>query len=206
MLIAITGGIGCGKSVVSGFLRVKGYPVYDCDANAKKLMTEDNRLRKELIAIFGPNTYYDNGSLNKSLLSQAIFSSPELLKKMNAAVHPAVARDIYHSIELSKSTFTDKTHKESLFFYESAILFESHFNEIAIPDKVISVSAPLELRIMRIMARDKSTREDIEKRISNQMPQEEKDKLADYIIKNDDKSFVIAQLNHIIPNFFCQSR
>lgn len=210
MLIAITGGIGCGKSVVSQLLRVMGYPVYDCDANAKRLMLTDPLLRQDLVKIFGPSTYNADGSLNKPHLSQAIFSSPELLQQMNAAVHPAVARDIYKvsgEIEnLSPDNKANYNKHSKILFYESAILFESHFNELAVPNAVISVTAPLETRIARTMMRDNATREQVEKRINSQMSQEEKDRLADYVIKNDDRNSVIVQLDHIIPNFFCQSK
>jgi len=189
MLVAITGGIGSGKSVVSQLLRVMGYPVYDCDANAKSLMTSDPILRQDLISLFGPETYQSDGTLDKPFLSKAIFSSPELLAKMNAAVHPAVARDIakHHSL----------FHGE-LFFYESAILFESGFNKLAVPDKVLCVTAPLELRISRTMARDNSSRESVLKRINSQMSQEEKSQLADYEIKNDDRNSIIVQIEKVL--------
>ena len=191
MLIAITGGIGCGKSVVSELLRVMGFPVYDCDAKAKSLMVTDYVLRQELIDIFGTETYLTDGTLNKPHLSKAIFTSPDLLAKMNAAVHPAVSKDIYKTM---KVYYKKCPENKKFFFYESAILFESQFNKIAVPDVVVSVSAPLELRIDRTMARDKATREVVISRINSQMSQEEKDSLADYVIKNDDKNFVIAQV------------
>lgn len=189
MLIAITGGIGSGKSVVSQLLRVMGYPVYDCDANAKSLMISDPLLRQDLISLFGPETYLSDGTLNKPFLSKAIFSSPELLAKMNAAVHPAVARDIAKHQNIISS---------ELFFYESAILFESGFNKLAIPDKVICVTAPLEQRISRTMARDNASRESVLKRINSQMSQEEKNQLADYEIKNDDRNSIIVQIEKVL--------
>ena len=203
MLIAITGGIGCGKSVVSELLRVMGFPVYDCDVNAKLLMIKDENLRQNLINIFGTETYLSDGSLNKPLLSKSIFSSPDLLARMNEAVHPAVSKDIYNTMNAYYMKRSDST---KIFFYESAILFESQFNKIAVPDAVISVSAPLELRISRTMARDNTTREVVMSRINSQMSQEEKDSLADYVIKNDDRNSVIAQVCQIIPYFLCQSR
>ena len=94
MIIALTGGIGCGKSVVSELLRVMGYIVYDCDANAKLLMHSDSELRNRLTTLFGPETYNADGTLNKQHLSAAIFGNAEALNKMNNLVHPAVARDI----------------------------------------------------------------------------------------------------------------
>lgn len=191
MLIAITGGIGCGKSVVSRLLEVMGYTVYDCDSNAKSLMHTDLQLRESLIGLFGQETYNNDGTLNKPHLSSAIFGNPEALRVMNSLIHPAVARDL-----LAKY----RAHSDNLFFYESAILFESQFNKLAVPDFVISVSAPLELRIERTMARDKSTRQQILDRIGSQMSQEEKDQLADYVICNDSKQSVIMQTDKIITN------
>lgn len=191
MLIAITGGIGCGKSVVSRLLEVMGYTVYDCDSNAKSLMLKDIQLRESLIRLFGQETYRQDGSLNKPHLSSAIFGNPEALRAMNSLIHPAVAHDL-----LAKY----RVHSNNLFFYESAILFESQFNKLAVPDFVICVSAPLELRIERTMARDKSTRQQILDRIGSQMSQEEKDQLADYVICNDSKQSVIMQTDKIITN------
>lgn len=189
MLIAITGGIGCGKSVVSRLLEVMGYTVYDCDSNAKSLMLTDPQLRESLVGLFGQETYRQDGSLNKPHLSSAIFGNPEALRVMNSLIHPAVARDL-----LAKY----RAHSDNLFFYESAILFESQFNKLAIPDFVISVSAPLELRIERTMARDRSPRQQILNRIGSQMPQEEKDLLADFVIYNDSKQSVIIQTDKIV--------
>ena len=189
MLIAITGGIGCGKSVVSRLLEVMGYTVYDCDSNAKSLMHTDLQLRESLIGLFGQETYNNDGTLNKPHLSSAIFGNPEALQAMNSLIHPAVARDL-----LAKY----KARPDNMFFYESAILFESQFNKLAIPDFVISVSAPLELRIERTMARDISPRQHILNRIGSQMPQEEKDLLADFVIYNDSKQSVIIQTDKIV--------
>ena len=189
MLIAITGGIGCGKSVVSQLLKVMGYTVYDCDSNAKSLMLTDLQLRESLIRLFGQETYNNDGSLNKPHLSSAIFGNPEALQAMNALIHPAVARDLLARYNAQQG---------NLFFYESAILFESQFNKLAVPDFVISVSAPLELRIERTMARDKSLRQQILNRIGSQMPQEEKDLLADFVIYNDSKQSVIIQTDKIV--------
>ena len=138
-LIAITGGIGSGKSVVSQLLRVMGYTVYDCDERAKWVMTHDAQLRSALSALFGPSTYLPTGSgnfeLNKSYLSARIFSDNQALAQMNACVHPAVWRDM--------QTFLMAEPKE-YFFFESAILFESGFDRLAHPDVVWTVSAPLE--------------------------------------------------------------
>lgn len=192
MLIAITGGIGSGKSIVSQALRIMGYTVYDCDSRAKWVMTHDPILREQLIALFGQETYLADGSLNKPHLSAAIFGNAEALAKMNACVHPAVARDLMTAYQ------QEGQDERKPFFFESAILFESRFNTLAIPDQVWTVSAPLELRISRAMLRDHTTRDQILSRINSQMPQEEKERLADHVIWNDKAHSVLEQINALI--------
>lgn len=190
MLVAITGGIGCGKTYISNLLRVMGHQVYDCDTAAKRLMTQDPQLRQDLINAFGSDTYFADGTLNKKHLSGIIFNNPEALSMMNALTHPAVARDIQRLYQAAGTG--------SLFFYESAILFESHFNLLAPPHSVISISAPLELRIQRVMQRDNVTRASVIERIGNQMPQEEKDRLANHVIHNDNQMSVISQVETVL--------
>ena len=192
MLIAITGGIGSGKSIVSQALRIMGYTVYDCDSRAKWVMTHDPILREQLIALFGQETYLADGSLNKPHLSAAIFGNAEALAKMNACVHPAVARDLMTEYQ------NEGQDERKPFFFESAILFESRFNTLAIPDQVWTVSAPLELRISRAMLRDHTTRDQILSRINSQMLQEEKERLADHVIWNDKAHSVLEQINALI--------
>ncbi|MBQ0056959.1 MAG: dephospho-CoA kinase [Bacteroidales bacterium] len=179
----ITGGIGCGKSVVSRLLRVMGYDVYDCDSRAKWLMLHDPLLVSQLCEAFGQDTYLPDGQLNKPYLSQTIFSSPERLRQMNDLVHPAVARDI---LRLQPS------------FVETAIYFESHFDRFVKADRVWCVAAPLELRIQRTMSRDDATRAQVEARMSSQLSQEEKIKKADSVIWNDEVHSVIDQVNRLI--------
>ena len=192
-LIAITGGIGSGKSVVSQLLRIMGYTVYDCDERAKWVMTNDEQLRSELCALFGPDTYLltsnDTWELNKPYISSIIFSNEDALAKMNACVHPAVWRDLQTQLA---ATPCDR------FFFESAILYESGFDHLSSPDEVWAVSAPLELRIHRAMQRDNISREKILSRIASQMSQDEKDRRADHTIFNDDSHSVIAQVRELL--------
>ncbi len=192
-LIAITGGIGSGKSVVSQLLRIIGYTVYDCDERAKWVMVHDAQLRSELCELFGPDTYLtsDGGKwmLNKPYLASRIFSSAEALAQMNACVHPAVARDMKAMLE---------SEQKDRFFFESAILYESGFDRLSTPDEVWTVSAPLELRISRGMQRDNASRKKIQERIDSQMPQEEKERRADHVIFNDGTHSLIAQVRDLI--------
>jgi len=193
-IIAITGGIGSGKSVVSALLRVMGYEVYDCDAGAKRVMTQDEQLRQELIGIFGEKAFVQ-GELNRTYLSAQIFSDPTLLQRMNACVHPAVARDLMAHVE----TQGDRGGSvEPPFFFESAILFESGFDGLVTPNEVWTVSAPLELRIERAMQRDGATRQKVMSRIASQLPQEEKERRADYVIVNDGRKSLIEQVRALL--------
>lgn len=183
MIVAITGGIGSGKSVVSQLLRVMGHDVYDCDKEAKRLMAENSELKEQLCIAFGEETYDAKGLLNKPYLAQRIFSKPEELQKMNGIVHPAVAKDFLQS---------------GMEFVESAILFEAGFDKLVCPQAIWSVSAPLELRIERAMLRDHTDREKVLARINNQMSQEEKNKKADAVIWNDGTHSIIAQVNELL--------
>lgn len=197
MIIALTGGIGCGKSVVSELLRVMGYIVYDCDANAKLLMHSDSELRNGLTTLFGTETYNADGALNKQHLSAAIFGNAEALNKMNNLVHPAVARDITKLYREMNAKVGDKN---VLLFFESAILFESHFDELVKPDIVVSVSAPFEMRLARATTRDHASRQQIIRRIENQMSQEKKDERADIVIYNDEKNSIIHQIDKLLSS------
>lgn len=188
-LIAITGGIGSGKSVVSALLRVMGYAVYDCDRQARHLMQHDQPLRTALKETFGEETFLPDGTLNRSFLASQIFSDSQRLQQMNALVHPAVGEDLCRWRE---------THREEIVFYESAILYESGFDRYA--DLVWCVSAPLELRIGRTMLRDRAERQAVVARMESQMPQEEKEKRADAIIINDDSHSIIARVNTLLAS------
>lgn len=192
-IIAITGGIGTGKSVVSQLLRVMGYTVYDCDLHAKRLMTADPHLRQQLVSLFGAEAYLTDTlgqpQLNRPYISQRMFADTELLTATNACVHRAVASDLLHEAESCV---------QSLYFFESAILFESGFDKLVTPHQVWTVSAPLDLRITRAMQRDHATLPQIESRIQAQMSQEQKEHLAHHVILNDDRHSLIAQVQSLI--------
>lgn len=171
--IGITGGIGCGKSYVCDKFRKQGYPVYDCDKEAKRLMVEDKEVIAQLKQVVGYDTYLPDGTLNIQLLAQFLFRSSENQTRLNLIVHPAVRKDFE---QWAARQTTDKV------FLESAILFEAGFRDAV--DLVGFVNAPLETRIQRIMKRDHTTREHAIQWISRQMPDEDKRKLADFVIEN----------------------
>lgn len=187
MILGITGGIGSGKSTVSEIFSLLDIPVYIADIESKKLTTTSPVIREKLIKEFGDNLY-DGNILNKALLASYIFNDKNKLEKANKIIHPEVDKHFLTWIE---------SHKEKpIVAAEAAILFESGMNRFT--DKVLMVYTPLEERIKRVMARDNSSREKILERINSQMPDEEKKKLADYIIYNDESKSLINQCLKII--------
>jgi dephospho-CoA kinase len=170
--VGITGGIGSGKSTVTRMLEGMGVAVYLSDDRAKELMAHDGSLREKLIARFGKDTYVD-GELNRRYLSERVFSNSEELAALNAIVHPAVMDDFDVWAEKQESPYV---------VIESAILFEAGLDGMV--DCVVSVLAPRELRIERAMARDGVAREDVERRIANQMSDDERTNRSKYAIVN----------------------
>lgn len=187
--IGITGGIGSGKSVVSHLLEMKGIPVYDSDKESKRIVNYNETIRMKLIELLGEEIY--NGKdLNKKLLASFIFGNPDHLKVVNSIIHPAVKIDFLQWA---------KTHESSAIIgFESAILIEAGFTQTM--DYIVSVQAPMEIRIKRVAMRDRSPLSLIEKRINSQMNDEEKCRLSDFIIINDDKNPLIPQVLSLIAS------
>lgn len=184
MIIAITGGIGSGKSYVCRQLEERGIRVYDCDFAAKRLMRESKDLQVRLSAVVGEEVFPD-GKLDKALLSIFIVANEANAQKVNAVVHPAVADDFMSS---------------GMEWFESAILFESNFVSRVHIDYIICVVAPLEERISRIMRRDGISREKALDWINRQMSQEEKAERADFCIVNDGKNDLDAQIERLLKD------
>ena len=190
IVLGITGGIGSGKSYISSLLREKmNVSVYDCDAEAKRLICEDYAVRQKLSELVGVNIYED-GKLQKQMLADFLFASQENAQMMNSVVHPAVKKDFQQWV---------RQQHDEVVAMESAILYESGFDGTV--DKVLFVSAPLELRIQRVMHRDGCTRHQVEARINMQQSEAQRGK-ADYVIENDDakQEVLLASLQEIIKN------
>lgn len=182
MRIAITGGIGAGKSYVCRLLSNHGIEIYDCDNGAKRLMRTSHDLQQRLSALIGPDTFID-GQLNKTRVSEFLLASEDNKQAINAIVHPAVIQDFYDS---------------GLLWMESAILYEAHLEHNV--DKVICVIAPEDIRIARIMQRDNITETQAREWIHRQMPQDETARRADYVIINDGTTDLEKQITNIIEN------
>lgn len=180
-LFGITGGIGCGKSVVSSVLKLMGFAVYDCDSRAKWLMNTSQDIKNGLTAIFGDEVYA-GGMLNRQLLGSKIFSNKESLDKVNSIVHPVVKQDLTEWCD---------TQNNSICFVESAILYESGLDSMVAG--VINVSAPEELRIRRVMARSGLSAQQVRARISNQNKVSH-DMAKEYEVINDEMTPILPQI------------
>ena len=170
--VGVCGGIGSGKSTVCEIFARHGVAVYNSDQRAKALMNESQPLRREIIELFGEESY-EGGELNRHYLASQIFGNKEQLAKLNAIVHPAVIEDFVAWAAEQEGDYC---------IVESAILFESGLNEAV--DKVVAVLAPRPLRVERAMQRDGATREQIEARIDAQMCDDELMRRADFAIVN----------------------
>lgn len=190
MIIGLTGGIGSGKSTVLEFFKELGYETYVADIEAKRLMHEDAELKNQIIELFGPKAYC-NEVLNRSFISEQVFNDKNLLQQLNALVHPKVRADFI--------SFKERQPESAMIIYEAAILFESGNHKNC--DIIITVISNLNDRIDRLLARDKSSKEAIQKRMSQQSSDEEKMKKSHFIIKNNQLNYTklqVATINNIL--------
>ncbi len=189
--VGITGGIGSGKTHISNVFRALGYPVFDCDREAKALYDSDAELKTKLIALFGKELYdTEDGKLDRKCLGAIIFSSNKALQEVNALVHPAVRRAFIDW----KGRQKERGHK--LCFLESAILFNSNLSSLL--DKTLLVCADESIRLQRAMVRDGASAELIRQRMAKQLSQDEMRNLADTLINNNDNQALLAQINSFL--------
>ncbi|MFH6770174.1 dephospho-CoA kinase [Gaetbulibacter aquiaggeris] len=171
-IVGLTGGIGSGKTTVANMFRALGISIYIADEEAKKLMASSKIIKRKLIVLFGEEAYV-NDALNKPYIANTIFKNRVLLEKMNAIIHPRVASHFKKWLLKQKSPYVIK---------EAAILFENEGYKQC--DIIITVTAPKELKIKRLLSRDNMTLEKIEAIMNNQWNDEKKIKLSDYVIVN----------------------
>jgi dephospho-CoA kinase len=188
-LIAITGGIGAGKSVVQAVLRNAGYSVYDCDSRAKQLMTESAAIRQALTERFGCDIYSADRTLNRQLLSSKIFNDPAALAFVNSVVHPAVREDI---------ACWAKQQERMPAFVETAILKEGGMEHMM--TQVWNVTAPQQVRIERVMRRNGASRQQVAERINNQHDYSS-DSLPVHSIVNDGTTPILPQVMQLLEQF-----
>jgi dephospho-CoA kinase len=180
--IGLTGNIGSGKTTVASCFEILGIAVFNADKQAKLLMNKDVNLKKSLIAEFGKEVYLDN-ELNRKYLSKLAFNDDLVLKRLNALVHPVV-QEAFEKWSIQQSG--------AYVIKEAAILFES--NTYQSLDAIICISCPEEIRFKRILKRDDLSEKDVRQRMSHQWAEEKKISLSDYVISNDNSSFVMPQI------------
>ncbi len=184
--IGLTGNIGSGKSIVAEIFKIIGVNVYQADENARRLLFESPQ-RDKVIQCFGDEVMDGKGFLSRDKLAGIVFPDPNKLEKLNEIIHPAVMNDFqqwlqHHAVE-------------KYILHEAAILFETGFNLFF--DKVICVYAPSYMRIQRVIQRDGASREEVMVRMQRQWPDEKKNALADFLIRNDETQLLIPRVLHI---------
>ena len=180
--IGITGGIGVGKTTVCRIFETLNIPVYYSDDRAKRLMTGNKKVKSAIKELFGDKAYYRNGRLNRKYISGRAFQDKTLLDALNQIVHPAVFEDATKWFQSQKAPYV---------LQEAALLVES--GRYKMFDKLIVVSAPEQVKIDRVMRRDRKTKKEIEMIIAKQMPDRAKIKKADFVIINDGQTSLIPQ-------------
>ena len=181
MVVAIAGGIGSGKSVVSSILRIMGFIVYDCDSEAKRLMNTSCEIKNDLVEAFGTDCITETGTINSAYIASVVFKNKVALSKINSIVHPRVKTDILLKL---------KNSNQQVMFVETAILMQSNLLDIV--DEVWLVSASEETRIKRVMKRNGMSVDDVKKRIHAQQNQ-------DYSKLNNCKNIVNEECEAILP-------
>jgi len=194
--IGITGGIGCGKSIVSRVFAVLGIPVYDADSRAKWLMSHDSVLKEQIRALFGAEAYLADGNLNRTYIAARVFADEDQVQRLNVLVHPRVGDDYRRWRQ--QQTHAPYTLREAALLYEAKAYHDLH--------AIIVVTAPLELRLQRISQRDPHrSRADTMAIMDKQMPEEEKVRRADHLIRNDETQLIIPQVLALHTDFIRQA-
>ena len=184
--VGITGGIGSGKTLVAGIFERLGIPVFYSDKEAKNMMVSNLKIKSDVIEIFGELSYSGN-TLNRAYLAEKIFNNMDLMNRLNSIIHPAVHKQFLNWAE---------NYKEIPYILEeAAILFESGADKYF--DYTILVKANETLRIQRVMKRDSMNEEHIKLRMNNQMSDNEKTSMADFVIENEIDSMVLPQVLEI---------
>ena len=174
MIVGLTGGIGSGKSTVASMFQKLGVPIYNSDVEAKNLMGRSKKIKKDIEALLGKESYLD-GEPNRGYIAKKVFKDKILLRDLNNIVHPAVRRHFKSWCKRQNTTYV---------IQEAAIIFENGTQKRY--DKIILVTAPRDIRIQRVVDRDGITAEQVMARMDNQWPDSEKEKFSDFIIENID--------------------
>lgn len=186
-IIGLTGGIGSGKTTVAKYFASKGIPVYIADEAAKNIMN-NSKVVHEVQSIFPENVILENGLLDRNAIRELVFADKSKLDQLNSIIHPKVKTDFENWLLKNKNT--------KFIIKEVAILFETNGQKYC--DATILVTAPIETRIKRVLERDATSRENILQIINNQLPEEEKRKLATYVINNENLKITYKTVDNLI--------
>lgn len=187
MIIGLTGGIGSGKSTVAKLLKVMGIAVYDSDASAKAMYLLPE-VKPQIINLLGQEAYLDAENINREFISNKIFGNKVLLEKINAIIHPEVEKDFKRFCEMNK--------QNKFIVKETALLFETGINKKV--DKVILITAPVSVRVKRVMERDNTSEAEIMSRMNNQIADEQKIPYSDFVIYNNEEAPLIPQVVNMV--------
>jgi dephospho-CoA kinase len=196
MVVGVTGGIGSGKSLVGSVFNSLGIPLFNSDQEGRRLLSEDEKVKHQVVALLGEKVIDAEGKLDRSKIAASVFNNPAQLEALNKIIHPSVQQSFMEWVKL---------HAEVPYVIkETAILFESGTYKSC--DKIITVIAPLDVRIQRVIERDGISREQVAERIKNQWSDEERIKHSDFLIYNDGNRLIIPQVVEIHKQLLSQVR
>jgi len=187
LTIGLTGGIGSGKTFISSIFASMGVPIYDSDANAKRLMLENAEVMVDIKNLLGEKAYDSSGNLNRKFIAEIVFKEQKKLTKLNEIVHPAVRKDFLR--------YTQENQNKPIIINEAALFVENgSYRDF---DYLISVVAPKRLRLQRVIKRDSSNINAVKSRIKAQSTDEEKIAVSHYVIYNDASDNLFRQISGI---------
>lgn len=174
--LGLTGGIATGKSTADEFFKKRNIPIIDLDQIAHELMTKDNASYKAIVTYFGKEILADDGEIDRKKLGAIVFNDKNQLKRLNELTHPLILNNMEEKITQYQNQAVP------LVVLDIPLLFEDNLTHYC--DATLLITAPFQLELDRLMARNNLSEEDAQKRIASQMPLSDKEKLADYVIEN----------------------
>ena len=192
-IIGVTGGIGSGQSTVCRYLKDMGCKIIDVDKKAKQIINKDQSLKADLKKAFGSEIFDKNGKLDRRLLASIAFRDEEKTRQLNRLVHPKMVAEVIEEMENARFS-----QKYPIIVIDAALIYEISIEQMF--DYIITVYAPLQTRLARVMARDKQTRNEVMARVRRQISLDEKRKWADFVIDNNDSLENLQRQTEVIFN------
>lgn len=188
-VLAVTGGIGSGKSFITQIFAAMGVPVYDADSRTKLLYDTDAELKSALVELFSDEILAQDGRIDRKRLASIVFNDAAALARLEQRVFPAVLRDIDRWVD----ECSRRDSSSGFVVVESAIITEKEIFE-GVADRILTVTSPLEIRISRVLSRDKTDRESVMARINSQCSDESRVKKSHFVIISDCERAVLPQV------------